>query len=144
MRLSGTSSFTGTAFLGANAGGSSSDNQDVFVSSIGNSGVNGNLGAGSTIALRAHNGSLTYTGAGESTNRAWTIGGRNTATLSILNNGTGALVLGGAMAKDAAGASNLLRFGGTYAAGTNIVDGLSPNPVARSTSLSSAPPTSGA
>ena len=114
VRLSGINSFTGTAFLGPNAGASSSDTQDVFVSSIGNSGVNGNLGAGSTIALRAHNGSLTYTGAGESTNRAWTIGGRNTATLSILNNGTGALVLSGAMAKDAAGASNLLRFGGIY------------------------------
>ncbi|MGO4550201.1 autotransporter-associated beta strand repeat-containing protein [Lysobacter sp. 2RAF19] len=124
VRLSGVSAFTGTAFLGATAGASSSDNQNVFVSTIGNSGVNGNLGAGSTIALSAHNGSLTYTGAGESTDRAWTIGGRNTSTLSITNNGTGALTLTGAFTKDATGASNLMRFNGTYAAGTNIVDGL--------------------
>ena len=124
VRLSGTNSFTGTAFLGANAGATSSDTQDVFVSTIGNSGVNGNLGAGSTIALRSHNGSLTYTGAGESTDRAWTIGGRNGATLSLLNAGTGALVLGGAWTKDAAGAITTLRFGGTYTGGTNIVDGL--------------------
>ncbi len=124
VRLSGTNSFTGTAFLGPNAGANSGDSQDVFVSTIGNSGVAGNLGAGSTIALRSHNGSLSYTGAGESTDRAWTIGGRNGSTMSILNNGTGALALEGALAKDAAGAINTLRFGGTYAGGTNFVDSL--------------------
>ncbi|TXR49558.1 autotransporter outer membrane beta-barrel domain-containing protein [Phyllobacterium endophyticum] len=121
VALTGANSFTGNAVLGS----SGATDMEVTVTTIGNAGVAGNLGAGSTIELRsADNGVLSYTGAGESTNRNWLIGVVNGGNTNIQNNGSGALQLTGNITKDGGGAGNRLALQGTFASSDNNGDGI--------------------
>lgn len=95
LRLSGTNTFTGQAFL---------NNGITQVTSIGNIGTAGSLGTGDKdapagiirLGFQTSNGTLEYTGPGESTNRRIQVGsGANvahTGGATIVNNGTGALI----------------------------------------------------
>ncbi|WP_447930163.1 autotransporter-associated beta strand repeat-containing protein [Sphingopyxis fribergensis] len=75
------------------------------------------LGAGSTIGLSA--GTLSYTGTGSSSNRAWTIAGAG----GISNDGTGALDLSGNATFAPGGAVDSLTLGGSFA-GENRFSGV--------------------
>jgi fibronectin-binding autotransporter adhesin len=111
VALTGLNTFTGNAVLGT----TSRSNLQVYVTNIGNMGVPGNLGAGSTIELKSAAGNLAYTGAGESTNRNWIVGLSNGASFGLNNDGSGALQLAGNITKDATGAANTLVLQGSFA-----------------------------
>ncbi|HKN79315.1 MAG TPA: autotransporter-associated beta strand repeat-containing protein, partial [Lysobacter sp.] len=96
----------------------------VVANTIGNGGAAGNLGAANNAAtnLVFNSGTLAYAGAGETSDRSFTVGNAN-ATLTA--NGTGALVLRGATA--GAGA-HTLTLNGTSAAGiSNELSGVLSN-----------------
>ena len=95
--LSGTNNYTGDTTINAGT---------LSVATIGDGGVAGNMGAGTSVALGG--GTLLYTGATASTNRNFTTTGDNTINIS---NGASNLTLSGAIS----GAGNL-RFSGTGAA----------------------------
>ncbi len=92
---------------------------EIRVGKLADIGAASSLGAGTTIVL--NNGTLSYIGAGDASNREWLVNG---ATNAIRNDGTGALTLSGALAFNA-GTPNpdTLTFGGSYA-GTNIFSGV--------------------
>ncbi|AJA09114.1 outer membrane autotransporter [Sphingopyxis fribergensis] len=92
---------------------------EIRVGKLADIGAASSLGAGTTIALS--NGTLSYIGTGDASNREWLVNG---ATNAIRNDGTGALTLSGAIAFNA-GTPNpdTLTFGGSYA-GTNIFEGV--------------------
>jgi autotransporter-associated beta strand protein len=97
VRLSNdTSDFTGK-LTGANGG-------TVSFSSIKNSGVASAAGAGSIVET-GYNNTMTYTGAGDSTNRTFAVLGSGNDTLK--NNGSGALVWTGVFTNTKLGASTL-------------------------------------
>ncbi|MFC5569018.1 autotransporter-associated beta strand repeat-containing protein [Lysobacter yangpyeongensis] len=79
---------------------------------LSDAGVAGSLGIGS-ISISS-NGTLAYVGAGESSNKNWTI---NNGTLA--NNGTGALTLGGTVA-----ITNTASLGGSFTGAQNVVSGV--------------------
>jgi len=107
VTLGGANTFTGQAVIGGR----------VRASVLADIGSVSSLGAGSDIALNA--GTLSYTGAGNSSNRLWTVSGAST----IANDGSGALNLSGAAAFVAGGAADSLTLGGSFA-GQNTFSGV--------------------
>jgi fibronectin-binding autotransporter adhesin len=108
IELGNANSFTGQAALAG----------EIRLGKLADIGSESSLGAGTTIAL--NNGTLSYTGAGDASNREWLING---ATNVIRNDGTGALDLSGALAFNAANPNpDTLTFGGSFA-GTNFFSG---------------------
>ena len=92
---------------------------EIRVGKLADIGSASSLGAGTTIGLA--NGTLSYIGAGDASNREWLING---ATNAIRNDGTGALNLSGALAFNAGNPNpDALTLGGSYA-GTNIFSGI--------------------
>ncbi len=106
ITLAGANTFTGTASVGGGV---------VRATVLADSGAASSFGAGSTINL-SNLGQLNYVGTGSSSNRAWGSDG----TTSILNNGTGALALGGNLAFNAAGSADTLTLGGSFAGTSNF------------------------
>jgi fibronectin-binding autotransporter adhesin len=99
----------------------------VRASTLADAGVNSSFGTGAAGGITIASGAvLSYTGDGDSSNRAWTIGG-STAGLgangSILNDGTGALALTGTVAFDPI-ANNSLTLGGLYTGASNTISGV--------------------
>ncbi|MDP3592655.1 autotransporter-associated beta strand repeat-containing protein [Phenylobacterium sp.] len=89
----------------------------VEVASLANTGTASSLGAGSSIGLNV--GTLSYTGAAASSDRSWTISGAS----SLLNDGTGALALGGGLSFVTGGVVDTLTLGGSFA-GENVHAGV--------------------
>lgn len=102
------------------SGVSSLSNLTLQASKLANTGTASSLGTGSNGGIALNNAALSYTGTGDSSNRAWTINGDG----RINNNGSGALLLSGAATFNA-GAPTLdqLRLGGTFT-GLNTLSGL--------------------
>lgn len=100
----------------------------VSVSSLGNAGANGNLGAGSVIGFGSGGsaGSLIYTGSGEQTSKALALNSTTGAT-TITQSGSGALVFTStaAIAAPNAGNKTLILQGST--SGTGEIDGIVQN-----------------
>lgn len=97
----------------------------LSVASIGAAGVPSAAGAGSTIRLGAASsgsaGTLIYTGAGDSTDRTIHLASSISSTASILNDGTGGLVLTGTFSNGAtAGNAKTLSLGGSATAENQI------------------------
>jgi autotransporter-associated beta strand protein len=131
LTLSGTNLHTGVTTLNGGV---------LSVSTIGNGGVSGNLGAASSAASNLvfngngnGAGALLYTGATASTDRGFTINSGRTAVINVSNSGTnltigGSSGTGGGLTKTGAGT---LTLGGTYAytgattvsSGTLLVNG---------------------
>ncbi|MEP2776006.1 MAG: choice-of-anchor D domain-containing protein [Luteolibacter sp.] len=95
---------------------------DVFVSSIGASGVASAAGAGTTLNFNTNAGSLIYTGSGNSSNRAITLTGTGGTNNAIVNNGSGALTLSGSVTNTATGGKTFA-LGGSYTGGVNVLSG---------------------
>ncbi|WP_425616402.1 beta strand repeat-containing protein [Anatilimnocola sp. NA78] len=94
----------------------------ISVSNIGNQlSTTSNLGKGTTIAWNTVNGSLIYTGTGETSNRILSFAGTNT----IANQGTGALVFSSPLTASGTGAKTLILTGST--SGTGELQGVIPN-----------------
>ncbi|HXD04673.1 MAG TPA: autotransporter-associated beta strand repeat-containing protein, partial [Burkholderiaceae bacterium] len=95
----------------------------INVSKIGNGGTAGNLGQASNAPgnLVLSESTLNYIGAGETTDRGFTIGDGTNAFLT--SNGTGALVLNGAIVKGT-GATSLFLGGNTAANVVNEISGV--------------------
>lgn len=108
ITLGTANSFTGPAVI---------TGVTVKAGSITDAGVNSSLGTNSSIVINA-NGVLDYTGAGDSSNRTFTLDGATT----IANDGTGALSLSGGLSFTAGGTDSLT-LGGGYA-GTNTLSGV--------------------
>jgi fibronectin-binding autotransporter adhesin len=89
VTVAGTNTYTGTTTIGSTT--------NVVASVIGNGGVAGTLGASSAAAanLVVNNGTLTYVGGGETSDRNITVG---TTGATIAANGSGALQVAGATA----------------------------------------------
>jgi len=108
VRLGTANSFTGLANLAG----------EIRVGKLSNIGIASSLGAGTTIALT--NGTLSYDGTGDASNRDWVVNG---TTNAIQNNGSGALDLSGALVFNVASPNpDTLTFGGSYS-GTNFFSG---------------------
>jgi len=103
VRLGIANTFTG----GASIGGAG----NVEAALIANVGVAGSLGTG---GISISGGNLSYIGAGEATNKTWSI---NNGSLN--SNGTGALSLSGTV-----GISNTATLGGSYTAADNVISGV--------------------
>ncbi len=109
IALGDANSFTGQATLAG----------EIRLGKLADIGSESSLGAGTTIGLS--NGTLSYTGAGDASNREWLVNGTANA---IRNDGTGALDLSGALAFNVANPNpDTLTFGGTFA-GTNSFSGV--------------------
>ena len=107
--LGDANSFTGQATLAG----------EIRLGKLADIGSESSLGAGTTIGLS--NGTLSYTGAGDVSNREWLING---ATNAIRNDGTGALDLSGALAFNAANPNpDTLTLGGNFT-GASIFSGV--------------------
>ncbi len=111
ITLNGSNSFGGAATI---------QNVTVRANSLADQGVISSLGTGAgagTISLTS--GVLAYTGTGSSSNRGlWISGGS-----SVLNDGTGALTLSGAVAFNPAAPADFLTLGGGFA-GANTLSGV--------------------
>ena len=81
-------------------------------------GTNDNTGAGLSD-IQINNGVLDYQGDGDSSNRTWEISNNS----SVLNNGTGALALSGAVTFDPVGSIDTLTLGGGFANSENSISG---------------------
>ncbi len=108
ITLGGANTYTGVTGIGGGV---------VIAPVLADAGLSSSLGAGSDISL-GHAGVLRYTGAGDSSDRTWTSNGAT----SIRNDGTGALVLSGALSFTPAGPDSLT-FGGAFT-GTNTFSGV--------------------
>ncbi|WP_245295167.1 autotransporter-associated beta strand repeat-containing protein [Manganibacter manganicus] len=107
----------GTAGLGATGP------VTVRAGALADTGVSSSFGTGAAGGITLLNGSVvSYTGSGSSSNRDWTIGGEGAPGGSILNDGSGALALSGAIDFEAV-ADNNLALGGSYG-GTNTLSGI--------------------
>lgn len=99
--LSGSNSFTGAISV----------NQGILtIGSIADSGTNSAIGAGSVINLGSGTttaGTLTYTGAGGSTNRTVNLAATTTGAATINSSGTGALIFTGLFTNAGTGAKTL-------------------------------------
>jgi len=129
--LSGLNTFTGTMEI---RGGS-----PVLVSQINNSGVAGNLGAGTTIKLGSNNSTgsnLQYTGSGETTNRTVDLA-TSTGAISIEQAGTGLLKFSSNFTASGSGSKTLTLKGSTSGTG-EIAGSIVNNSVANITSLTKA------
>ncbi len=114
VTLKGTSIYTGATTI--------SGTGKVSVSSIGNSGVSGNLGQGTTIKLGsvASAGTLVYTGTGETSTKIIDLSG-TTGGATIDQSGTGLLKFSGTNTSTGAGAHTLTLQGST--AGNGEISG---------------------
>lgn len=114
VTVSGTNTYAGVTTISS---------ANVVASTIGNGGTNGNLGAATNAAanLVFNAGTLTYTGAGDTSDRNFTATGNAT----LFANGTGALSLGGATA--GAGTRTLLLRGTSAASLVNQLTGVISN-----------------
>ena len=81
-------------------------------------GTNDNTGAG-LADIQINNGVLDYGGDGDSSNRTWEISNSS----GLLNNGTGALQLTGAVTFDPAASIDTLTLGGSSTTGENAISG---------------------
>ncbi len=127
----------GTWILGADntyTGKTTVDNGTLVVGSLKDIGTASSIGAGSTLQLGyfTATGTLSYVGAGDSTNRPlqindYTAGTGNTGAGRILNNGTGALTFTASTfvpTNEVVVANRSLQLGGTYAGGFNEIQGV--------------------
>jgi fibronectin-binding autotransporter adhesin len=100
ITLGGANTYSGVTHIGYGAA------VTVRAPTLADTGMNSSLGTGAGGATSIMNSAvLSYTGAGASSNRAWTIGGLaqgNAGSGGILNDGTGALALSGAVTFDGA------------------------------------------
>ena len=112
ITLGGANTFTAPTTIGG---------VTVRASTLANRGTNSSLGTGmtGTGAIAINNGILSYTGAGGGTDRALSINGSS----SVLNDGTGALALSGALAFNAAAPADSFTLGGSFA-GNNTMSGV--------------------
>ncbi|HEX8913664.1 MAG TPA: autotransporter-associated beta strand repeat-containing protein, partial [Humisphaera sp.] len=127
LALNGLSTFTGNLTIGQGA---------IAVSSIRNYGEPSAVGAaasGNIVIANQNSSTLSYTGAGDTTNRTVQIGPTGSAgvTATVNNNGTGALVFNGAtfntpVTITAGTASRTLSLGGSYT-GTSEIQGVIAN-----------------
>ncbi|UXN58146.1 autotransporter-associated beta strand repeat-containing protein [Phyllobacterium zundukense] len=108
VTLGSSNSFTGSVSIGG---------ATIVAPTLANSGIASSLGAGSIVAL-TDRGTLSYTGAGATSNRTWTSDGAT----AISNDGTGVLNLAGNLSF-VAGGVDTLTLGGAYA-GTNSLNGV--------------------
>ncbi|WP_163266230.1 autotransporter-associated beta strand repeat-containing protein [Chelativorans alearense] len=108
VTLGTASTFSGTATIGGGTGGGT-----VQASTIADIGVASSLGAGSGISIGG-NDTLSYTGAGASSNRSWSL---NNGTLA--NDGGGALALSGDMT-----IGNTATLGGSFTGADNVFSGV--------------------
>ncbi|MBZ9823215.1 autotransporter-associated beta strand repeat-containing protein [Mesorhizobium sp. CA4] len=106
ITLGDANSFTGAASI---------ESGIVKAGTLADGGVNSSLGAGTSIAFTS--GTLSYTGAGASSNRALSVSGAST----ISNDGSGALTLSGATTLNA---GSTLSFGGSYTGADNTISGV--------------------
>ncbi|MCG7508976.1 autotransporter-associated beta strand repeat-containing protein [Mesorhizobium retamae] len=125
--LSGTGGIT---FAGSAAGSVTLGSANTFAGVAGISGgivrapvladggVASSLGTASSVNF-GNLGQLSYTGAGASSNRSWSLNAAN----AILNDGSGALTLSGNAAYAAGGPIDTLTFGGSFA-GTSTFSGV--------------------
>ena len=107
---------------GANTFGGAVTIQTVTVSakSLANQGTASSLGTGAGVGtISVNSGALSYVGTASSTNRGLSINGSS----SVLNDGTGALTLSGAVAFNAAAPADTLTLGGSFA-GSNTLSGV--------------------
>lgn len=112
LTLTGANTFTGQVWI---------QNGTVSVASINRivgASPSSNLGAPTTVAngtillgQGSNDGTLLYTGTGESSDRRFELAGGNTGDGSITNNGTGALVLSGDLISSATGTSTFFLRG---------------------------------
>ncbi len=112
ITLGGANTFAGPASIGY---------VTVKAATLANAGANSSLGAGSTVLL-TDNGVLSYTGAGATTDRTWTVTAA-TAAATLSNDGTGALSLTGPVNFDAAAATDTLTLGGSFTGADNTISG---------------------
>ncbi|MBZ9775003.1 autotransporter-associated beta strand repeat-containing protein, partial [Mesorhizobium sp. CO1-1-8] len=125
ITLGGLNNYTGPTIIGLGSG-AANDVVTVNASVLADTGSTSSFGTGTAGGITIQNGSvLSYTGTGSSSNRSWAIGGTGAARFgpsgSILNNGTGALALGGAVVFGGA-SNNNLTLGGSYG-GINTASG---------------------
>lgn len=128
VTLNGLNTYTGNTTI--------SGNGKVVVSTINNSGVSGNLGAGSVIGLGSGNkgGILAYTGAGETTNRTIDLSGTTGGATIDVSGATGPLVLTSDFTASGSGAKTLTLK--SSSAGTNsTIGGAIPDSGGGATSL---------
>ncbi|QGW82579.1 autotransporter-associated beta strand repeat-containing protein [Variovorax paradoxus] len=121
ITLGGANTYSGLSYIGYTGA------VTVRARTLADTGVDSSLGTGVGGGVILMNGSaLSYTGAGASSNRPWTIGGSGAgwgASGSILNDGTGALALSGAVSLDPV-ANNSFTLGGSYAGAANTLSGV--------------------
>ena len=92
----------------------------VRANALANQGTASSLGTGAGVGTISFNsGTLSYIGTGSSTNRGLLVNGSS----SVLNDGTGALTLSGAVAFNPAAPADSLTLGGSFA-GNNILSGV--------------------
>lgn len=117
LELTGANTYSGSTLVSAGT---------LSVSSIGGTGVaSSNLGAGNAaIAIGSGTttaGTLLYTGAGETTDRALNLAATTTGAATLNSSGTGALTWQGNVTS--AGTTKTFTLGGDYADGTNVFSG---------------------
>lgn len=117
LELTGASTYTGSTLVSAGT---------LSVSSIGGTGVSSsNMGAGNaTISIGSGTttaGTLTYTGAGETTDRALNLAATTTGAATLNSSGTGALLWQGNVTS--AGTTKTFTLGGDHTGGTNVFSG---------------------
>ncbi|WP_404924865.1 autotransporter-associated beta strand repeat-containing protein [Mesorhizobium sp. ORM16] len=105
ITLGGANTYTGANSIGAVTLTVSTLADRGSASSLG---TNDNTGAG-LADIQINNGTLSYTGDGDSSNRTWKISNNS----SLLNNGTGALALTGAVTFDPVASIDTLTLGGS-------------------------------
>jgi fibronectin-binding autotransporter adhesin len=110
--LTGNSTYGGGTTIGAGT---------FVVSSLGNAGSSGNLGTGNiNIGNLTTTGTLLYTGAGESTNKAFNLNGTSGGAIIDTTGATGGLTLSAGFTATGAGTKTLTLRGNTS---VNIVSG---------------------
>jgi fibronectin-binding autotransporter adhesin len=108
ITLGGANTFTGATGI---------DTITVRAPVLADAGANSSFGVSNEAISLTHNGTMSYTGAGGSSNREWTI-----ASGRILNDGSGALALTGAVDLGTT-AANTFTLGGGFA-GENTLSGV--------------------
>jgi len=126
ITLGGANTYSGLTEIGAGGTVGLTGPVTVRASVLADTGEVSSFGTGTAGGISISNGSvLSYIGGGASSNRAWTIGPAPSATGfggALLNDGTGALALSGAVALTPSTHNGLL-LGGSFA-GTNTLSGV--------------------